>query len=105
VFIPQALWWRRVRVTPWMLFALSIVINVGMWTERYVIIITSLHRDYMPSAWGMYRATFWDWTLLAGTLGFFAVAFVMFVRLIPAMSIHELSETVWSQRKTRRSSS
>jgi molybdopterin-containing oxidoreductase family membrane subunit len=105
MFIPQLLWIYRVRITPWMLFVLSIIINIGMWTERYVIIITSLHRDYMPSAWGMFAGTVWDWTLLGGTLGFFGCAFLLFVRLLPPISMYELRELIWEDGKERGESS
>src|SRR5436190_2164622 len=68
VLIPQALWSKRVRRSEWLLFFVALSVNVGMWLERFVIVITSLHRDYVPSSWGMYWPTFWDWATFAGTI-------------------------------------
>src|SRR6185503_16875852 len=71
VVTPQVLWFRRVRATPLALFIVAIIVNVGMWLERFVIIVTSLHRDFMPSAWGRFSPTIWDWTTYFGTIGLF----------------------------------
>ena len=71
VLTPQLLWFRQVRQNVPMMFLISIIVQIGMWTERFVIVITSLHRDFMPTAWGMYYPTFWDWSTLLGTIGFF----------------------------------
>ena len=90
VVVPQALWFAGVRGSAPALFALSIVVNVGMWLERFMIIVVSLHRDVLPSAWGMFRPTFWDVALLAGSLGAFALLFLLFLRLLPAISIAEM---------------
>ncbi len=90
VLLPQSLWLRRVRQTPLLLFIVSIVINVGMWLERYMIIITSLHRDFLPSSWAMYHPTFWDIATLAGTIGLFLGLMFLFIRLVPMMSMFEL---------------
>jgi molybdopterin-containing oxidoreductase family membrane subunit len=65
-------------------------VNVGMWLERFIIIPTSLHRDFMPSSWGMYFPTFWDWTTFAGTIGLFLTLFYVFVRVLPMISIFEV---------------
>src|SRR5262249_57996882 len=78
VVIPQLLWIARTRGSPAALFAIAIVINLGMWLERFMIIVTSLHRDFMPSAWGMFYPTFWDIATLAGSLGAFALMFLLF---------------------------
>lgn len=88
----QLLWWRRVRTSPLALFALSILINAGMWLERYVIVITSEHRDFLPSAWRLVAPTPWDWLLLAGSLGLFFFLMLMFIRLLPAISMFEMRE-------------
>jgi len=72
------------------LFLIAIVINVGMWLERFMIIVTSLHRDFMPSAWGMFYPTFWDLATLAGSIGAFALLFLLFLRFLPAISISEM---------------
>ncbi len=73
---------------------ISIVVNVGMWLERFVIVVTSLHRDFLPSSWGMYVGTKWDWATYAGTIGFFMFLIFWFVRSLPAISIFEVRETV-----------
>ena len=73
---------------------ISIVINIGMWLERFVIVVTSLHRDFLPSSWGMYSPTKWDWATYAGTIGFFMLLIFLFVRALPAISIFEVRETV-----------
>ena len=88
----QLLWCRRVRTSAWALFALSILINAGMWLERYVIVITSEHRDFLPSAWRTVAPTTWDWLLLAGSLGLFFFLMLMFIRLLPAISMFEMRE-------------
>ncbi len=90
IALPQFLWFRRVRSNPVALWVLSIVINTGMWLERFVIVITSLHRDYLPSSWGTYKATRWDYTTFIGTLGFFTMMFFIFIRLLPVISIFEV---------------
>ena len=96
VLLPQALWSRRVRRNIYALFALSLVINIGMWLERFMIVVVSLSRDFTPSAWGMYMPTRWDWAILAGSFGLFASLFYLFIRYLPAISIfemrHELAE-------------
>jgi Ni/Fe-hydrogenase subunit HybB-like protein len=94
VVLIQALWFKRVRSSPVALFLVSIVVNVGMWLERFVIVITSLHRDFLPSSWGMYRGTVWDWTLYVGTIGFFLALMFLFIRLLPMISIFEVRALV-----------
>ncbi len=98
VLVPQALWFRRVRYSPWALFAISLVINVGMWLERFMLIVTSTHRDFLPSAWGMFYPTFWDWATLIGSIGFFAWLFLLFVRFVPLISMTEMRELLARQR-------
>lgn len=88
----QLLWFRRVRVSPLSLFCVSIVINIGMWLERYDIVIGSLRSDFLPSAFGTFSGTFWDWSLFIGTMGFFLLLFCVFIRLFPMMSMFELRE-------------
>jgi molybdopterin-containing oxidoreductase family membrane subunit len=90
VIIPQVLWLRRVRSSPVALFCVAIVVNIGMWLERFVIVVTSLHRDHMPSSWGMYRPTFWDWATFIGTMGLFLSLLFLFVRFLPVISIFEM---------------
>ncbi|MGB7438712.1 MAG: hypothetical protein WBW49_25105, partial [Candidatus Acidiferrum sp.] len=76
------------------LFLMSLVINTGMWLERFVIVVISLTRDFMPSAWGRYSATVWDYATLLGTLGLFTMLFFLFVRGLPAIAISEMRELV-----------
>src|ERR1700682_3212703 len=94
ILTPQLLWLRRVRTNPTMLFLMSLVVNVGMWLERFVIVVISLTRDFMPSAWGRYSPTVWDWATFIGTLGLFTTLIYLFVRVLPAISIAEMRELV-----------
>jgi molybdopterin-containing oxidoreductase family membrane subunit len=94
VLAPQLLWSPRVRQTIPALFAIALVVNIGMWIERFVIVVTSLHRDYLPSSWGIYVPTFWDWATLIGSLGLFFSLLFLFLRLLPMISISELRELV-----------
>jgi molybdopterin-containing oxidoreductase family membrane subunit len=87
---PQLLWIRKVRWSPVGLFGISLIILFGMWMERFVIIITSLYRDFLPSSWGTYVATRWDYAIFAGTLGLFFSAMFLFVRLMPMITIFEM---------------
>ena len=90
VGIPQALWFRRVRSNTYALFVVAIIVNVGMWLERFVIVVTSLHRDFLPSSWGNYQPTFWDWSTYIGTMGLFLTLLFLFVRFLPMISIAEM---------------
>ena len=94
VVVPQFLWSKRVRESAVLLFIVAIVANIGMWLERFVIVVTSLHRDYLPSSWGMYYPTGWDWSLFIGTLGFFLALLFLFIRFLPMISIFEMRELV-----------
>jgi Ni/Fe-hydrogenase subunit HybB-like protein len=90
VAAPQALWFKRMRTNTYALFAIAIVVNIGMWLERYVIVVTSLHRDFLPSSWGNYAPTFWDWSTYVGTMGLFLSLLFLFVRFLPMISIAEM---------------
>jgi Ni/Fe-hydrogenase subunit HybB-like protein len=90
----QAFWSKAVRQNLWLLWLISIVVNIGMWLERYVIIVVSLHREYVPAAWGMFRATFWDYGMYWGTIGLFFTLFFLFIRFLPVISITEMRELV-----------
>ena len=92
ILIPQLLWFPKIRKNITMLFILSLVINMGMWLERFVIVITSLHRDFLPSAWSMYYPTIWDWATFAGTIGLFIGLMFLFIRLLPMISMFELRQ-------------
>jgi Ni/Fe-hydrogenase subunit HybB-like protein len=94
VIAPQLLWFKRLRLSlPW-LFAISIVVSIGMWLERYIIIVVSLHRDFLPSSWGMYAGTVWDWATFFGTLGLFSSLLFLFIRFLPMISIFEMRTMV-----------
>ncbi len=88
--IPQLLWIRRFRTSPVMLFFVSVVISIGMWLERFVIVATSLHRDFLPSSWGTYAGTVWDWALFIGTMGLFLSLFFLFIRFVPMIAMFEI---------------
>ncbi len=90
IAVPQLLWFRHFRTSMFWLFFISQFINVGMWLERFIIVVTSLHRDFMPSSWGMFYPTIWDIAIYAGTIGLFIVLFFLFVRGLPMISIHEI---------------
>jgi Ni/Fe-hydrogenase subunit HybB-like protein len=94
VLVAQFLWFKRVRTTLPLLFVVSLLINFGMWVERFVIVITSLHRDYMPSAWGFYTPTFWDLATLFGTIGLFAALMFLFIRLLPVIPAFEVRRMI-----------
>lgn len=94
VLTPQVLWWRAARRSLVLLFAVSIIVNIGMWLERFVIVVISLHRDHLPSAWGMYYPTFWDWATLLGSLGLFFSLLFLFIRFLPMISIFEMRTLV-----------
>jgi Ni/Fe-hydrogenase subunit HybB-like protein len=94
ILIPQLLWFQKMRTNVVVLFLMSIVVNVGMWLERFVIIVISLTRDFMPSAWGRYSPTIWDWATFIGTMGMFVMLIFLFVRVLPAISIAEMRELV-----------
>ena len=81
---------RRIRKSMVWLMVIAMFVNVGMWLERFVIIVTSLHRDYLPSSWGMYKPTIWDWSTYLGTIGLFFTLMFIFLRLLPAISIFEV---------------
>jgi Ni/Fe-hydrogenase subunit HybB-like protein len=94
VIAPQLLWVRRWRNNPIVLFVVALFVNIGMWIERFVIVVTSLHRDFLPSSWGMYHATFWDYSTLFGSVGLFVTLFFLFLRYVPAISMTEVRRLV-----------
>ena len=94
VLIPQALWSKRVRSSVRAIFIEAFLINCAMWLERFVIIVTALHRDFVPSIWRMYAPTRWDWMTLWGSLGLFMTLFYLFIRYLPMISIYEMRELV-----------
>src|SRR5438270_7671224 len=100
ILIPQSLWFNSVRSSPAKLFLVSVVVNTGMWLERFVIVVMSLQRDYIPSSWVMYWFTKWDMAIFIGTMGFFTLLFFIFIRLMPAISIFEM-RTLSPQAKVK----
>jgi len=99
--IPQLLWSQKVRTNDIALFLVALSINIGMWVERFVIVVTSLHRDFVPSNWAMYFPTVWDWATLLGSVGLFLTLQFLFIRYLPMISISESRELI-AQRKEGR---
>jgi molybdopterin-containing oxidoreductase family membrane subunit len=94
IVVPQALWFRRIRTNVKLLWLIALAVNVGMWLERFVIVVTSLHRDFLPSSWDMYYPTFWDWATYIGTIGLFFALLFLFLRFLPVISIFEMRTLV-----------
>jgi molybdopterin-containing oxidoreductase family membrane subunit len=99
--IPQLLWFKKVRMNLPVLFTIAIIVNIGMWLERYVIIVTSLARDFLPSSWGMYAGTKWDWMTYIGTIGLFTWLLFIFLRLVPMISMFEMRTIIPSAKVKR----
>ncbi len=104
IVIPQCMWSRKVRNNVAILFVISLIVNVGMWLERFVIVVISLHRDFLPSSWGMYYPTRWDWATYVGTIGLFLTLLFLFIRFLPVISIYEMRSLVeeTSEQKPRK---
>jgi Ni/Fe-hydrogenase subunit HybB-like protein len=102
VLAPQVHWFRRARRSIPIMFVVSILVNVGMWFERFVIIVTSLHRDYLPASWGMYRPTLVDLGILAGSFGLFFTLVLLFVRTLPVISMTEVKAFMPGAQMSRR---
>ena len=90
IITPQFLWIKRIQNSALMLFIIAIIVSIGMWLERFVIVVTSLHRDFLPSSWGMYTPTVWDWSMFVGTIGLFLTLLFLFIRFLPIISIFEM---------------
>jgi Ni/Fe-hydrogenase subunit HybB-like protein len=90
VISPQLLWFKKVRTSIAATWILSIVVNIGMWFERFVIIVTSLHRDYLPSSWAMFTPTWVDVSVFVGSIGLFFTLFLLFLRVLPSIAIAEV---------------
>ncbi len=90
IALPQLMWIRKFRANVGLMFLMSLIVNTGMWFERFVIVVTSLTRDYLPSSWGTYRATKWDYATFLGTLGLFTFLFFLFIRFLPMIPMSEL---------------
>lgn len=99
VFIPQIFWFKWARRSIPVMFIVSIFVNIGMWFERFVITVTSLHRDYLPSNWGMYAWSRWDAFVLIGSFGMFLTLFLLYLRVFPAVSIAEVKPVLHVGKK------
>src|SRR4051812_5562316 len=89
VFV-NVLWLKRIRSSPVALWIVSVIVMVAMWLERFVIVVISLSQDFLPSSWGIYHPTRWDWAVYIGTLGFFTFSFLLFIRVLPMISVFEM---------------
>jgi Ni/Fe-hydrogenase subunit HybB-like protein len=99
---PQLLWFKQVRTNIPLLFVIALIVNTGMWLERFVIVVTSLSRDFLPSSWSMYAGTMWDWMTYVGTLGLFTWLMFLFLRFVPMISMFEM-RTILPSAKVRKS--
>jgi Ni/Fe-hydrogenase subunit HybB-like protein len=90
IITPQFLWSKKIRSNLIALWIISLIVSIGMWLERFVIVVTSLHRDFLPTSWGMYQPTQWDWAMFVGTIGFFLTLLFLFIRFLPMISIFEM---------------
>jgi molybdopterin-containing oxidoreductase family membrane subunit len=97
VLVPQIFWFKRMRRNIPVMFVVSILVNVGMWFERFVIIVTSLHRDFLPSSWGYFRPTIVDILTFTGSFGLFLTLFLLFVRFLPMIAMAEVKGVVASK--------
>jgi molybdopterin-containing oxidoreductase family membrane subunit len=91
---PQVFWSKWARTTPCFIFIISILVNIGMWFERFVIIVTSLHRDFLPSSWVMYRPTWVEVGIFVGTLGLFFTLFFLFAKFLPVINMSEVKAII-----------
>jgi molybdopterin-containing oxidoreductase family membrane subunit len=96
--VPQVLWWKKARYNLSIVMAVSLVVSLGMWLERFIIIPVSLHRDFLPSSWWMYYPTIWDFGMLAGTLGFFFLMMFLFIRFLPMIPIFEMRDLLYREK-------
>jgi len=92
VITPQVFWFPQARRSPLVLFVVAVLVNVGMWAERFVIVAVSLTRDFIPSSWANFTPTHVDWGLLLGSVAFFGFLFLLFLRFLPAIPISEVKE-------------
>jgi molybdopterin-containing oxidoreductase family membrane subunit len=101
-FVPlQLLWWRRIRRDPLILFLIGLSVAIGMWFERYMLLTSSLYRDYLVSSWRDYAPSFWEWAIFAGMLGVFLTPFLLFVRFLPVISAFEVKNELFEARERR----
>jgi molybdopterin-containing oxidoreductase family membrane subunit len=102
VITPQLFWFKKIRRSLIASFILSIFVNIGMWFERFVIIVTSLHRDYVPSNWSMFHPTWVDIGVYLGTIGLFFTLFLLFTRFFPVLALNELKSILKSSGEAYR---
>lgn len=99
-FIPlQLLWSRRIRINPLAVFLIGLSVTIGMWLERYMLVFSTLFRDYLVSSWGPYFPSFWEWSLFAGSIGLFLTLFMLFIRLLPMISAFEIKEAGFEEKE------
>jgi molybdopterin-containing oxidoreductase family membrane subunit len=101
VVAPQVFWAPRARRSLPVLFVVSILVNVGMWCERFVIVVQSLHHDYLPSTWRTYVPTRWDLATFAGSIGLFLTLFLLFLRFLPSISMAEMRQLIQERSEER----
>jgi len=94
VVVPQLLWRRGIRHDVRWLFAISLIVNVGMWMERFIIVVSSVHRDFLPSSWGMFYPTAWDWIFLLSSVALFAWLFLLFVHFLPVIAMADMRKLI-----------
>lgn len=102
VIVPQIFWVKKLRRTIPVMFVAALLINLGMWFERFVIVITALHRDFLPTNWGYYRMTVYDWAITIGSFGFFMMFFLLFCRLLPVIAMFEVKSVLKIGRQKER---
>lgn len=102
VITPQLFWFKKIRTSIWATFVISIFVNIGMWFERFVIIVTSLHRDFLPSSWSMYKPTLVEVGLYVGTFGLFFTLFLLFIRVFPVIAIAEVKSVLKSSGENKK---
>nr|MBP8851091.1 polysulfide reductase NrfD [Breznakibacter sp.] len=96
LLVPQLLWIKKLRRNIWVTLAFAVLINIGMWCERFIIIVTSLHRDFLPSSWTLYIPTWVEVAIFTGTLGIFFAMYFLFIRFIPVVAINEVKSILKS---------
>jgi len=99
VIAPQVFWLKRFRRSLTVMFIVSILVNVGMWFERFTIIVSSLSRDFLPTNWSYYKPTIFDFSVIVGSFGFFFMWFLLFCRFFPAISMAEVKGVLWTAKK------
>jgi molybdopterin-containing oxidoreductase family membrane subunit len=94
VITPQLFWFKKARTNPWIIFILCIFVNIGMWFERFVIVVSTLGRTMLPSTWNYFTPTLWDVTTLIGSFGLFFTLFLLFLRYMPVVAMAEVKMTL-----------